>query len=286
MSHSRPDPTARTQVLAAALLFSTAGVVIKATTLTAWQISSLRSAVATLVLLVAFRQLPRLTPPTLLVGTLIAATFVTFIAANKLTTAAHAIFIQAAAPVYLVALSPWLLGERAALRDVPFMGTVLVGLTLLALSTTDASATASNPLLGNSLALLSGVTWALSLAGLRWLEQRDATSMPAVNATICANVIVAITCLPLAWPLDGIGATDWLLVAYLGAFQLGLAYVLLVRGLRQLTAIETSLLLLLESALNPIWTWMGHGESPGTLGIVGGALILGATTLRSLRRNA
>jgi drug/metabolite transporter (DMT)-like permease len=99
--------SARAQVLAAALLFSTAGVVIKATALTAWQISSLRSAVAALVLLAAFRQWPRLTGPTLLVGTLIAATFVTFIAANKLTTAAHAIFIQAAAPVYLVALSPW-----------------------------------------------------------------------------------------------------------------------------------------------------------------------------------
>ena len=278
--------SARAQVLAAALLFSTAGVVIKATTLTAWQISSLRSAVATLVLLAAFRQLPRLTGPTLLVGALIAATFVTFIAANKLTTAAHAIFIQAAAPVYLVVLSPWLLGERAARRDVPFMATVLAGLTLLALSTTDASATASNPVLGNSLALLSGVTWALSLVGLRWLEQRDTTGMPAVNATIWANVIVALACLPMAWPLDGIGRVDWLIVLYLGAFQLGLAYVLLVHGLRRLTAIETSLLLLLESALNPVWTWMGHGESPGTLGIIGGALILGATTMRSLRRNA
>lgn len=278
--------SARAQVLAAALLFSTAGVVIKATTLTAWQISSLRSAVATLVLLAAFRQVPRLTGPTLLVGALIAATFVTFIAANKLTTAAHAIFIQAAAPVYLVVLSPWLLGERAARRDVPFMATVLAGLTLLALSTTDASATASNPVLGNSLALLSGVTWALSLVGLRWLEQRDTTGMPAVNATIWANVIVALACLPMAWPLDGIGQVDWLIVLYLGAFQLGLAYVLLVHGLRRLTAIETSLLLLLESALNPVWTWMGHGESPGTLGIIGGALILGATTMRSLRRNA
>lgn len=278
--------TPRAQVLAAALLFSTAGVVIKATSLTAWQISSLRSAVAALVLLLAFRQLPRLTGPTLLVGTTIAVTFVTFIAANKLTTAAHAIFIQAAAPVYLVVLSPWLLRERAARRDVPFMATVLVGLTLLALSTTDASATASNPVLGNLLALLSGVTWALSLAGLRWLEQRDTTGMPAVDATILANVIAAVACLPMAWPLDGIGPTDWLIVLYLGAFQLGLAYVLLVHGLRRLTAIETSLLLLLESALNPVWTWMGHGESPGTLGIVGGALILGATTMRSLRRNA
>lgn len=278
--------SARTHVLTAALLFSTAGVVIKATPMSAWQISSLRSAVATLVLLAAFRQLPRLTGPTLLVGSLIAATFVTFIAANKLTTAAHAIFIQAAAPIYLVVLSPWLLKERAALRDVPFIATVLVGLVLLALSTTDASTTASHPSLGNVLALLSGITWALSLAGLRWLEQRDTTGRPAVNATIVANLLVAVTCLPLAWPLHDLAVADWFIVVYLGAFQLGLAYVLLVHGLRRLTAIETSLLLLFESALNPVWTWLGHGESPGSLGLVGGALILVATTMRSVRRSA
>ncbi len=278
--------TARTQVLLAALLFSTAGVVIKATTMSAWQIASLRSAVAAVVLVVAFRQWPRLNPATLLVGALIAATFVTFIAANKLTTAAHAIFIQAAAPLYLVVLSPWLLRERAALRDVPFIVTVLVGLVLLALSTTDATSTAPHPVLGNVVAFVSGITWALSLIGLRWLEQRDTTGRPAVNATMVANVLVAATCLPLAWPLHDVGAVDWLSVTYLGAFQLGLAYVLLVRGLRHLTAIETSLLLLLESALNPVWTWVGHGESPGPLGILGGALILAATTMRSVRRSA
>ena len=287
VSTFRPDPNAtqaRTQILLAALLFSTAGVVIKASTLTHWQIASLRSAVAALVLLAAFRRVQRLTPPIFAVSLLIAVTFVSFIAANKLTTAAHAVFLQAAAPVYLVVLSPWLLRERASIRDLPFMLTVFVGVTLLALSTGDPSAAATHPALGNVIAACSGVTWALSLAGLRWLEQRDTSGQPAVTATVYANLLVAGLCLPLAWPLDQIGRADWLVVLYLGAFQLGAAYVLLVRGLRGLTAIEASLLLLLESALNPVWTWLGHGESPGPLGIVGGVLVLGATTVRSMRR--
>lgn len=274
----------RTQVLVAALLFSTAGIAIKASTLTHWQIASLRSAVGALVLLAAFRHLRRPTLPILTVSLLIAVTFVSFVAANKMTTAAHAVFLQAAAPVYLVLLSPWLLGERASLRDVPFMVTVFLGVTLLALSTGNATTTATQPVLGNAIAIFSGLTWALSLIGLRWLEQRDTAGQPAVTATVYANLLVAGLCLPLAWPLDQIASADWLVVLYLGAFQLGGAYVLLVRGLRHLTAIETSLLLLLESALNPVWTWLGHGESPGLLGIVGGALVLGATTLRSIRR--
>jgi len=278
--------SARSLVLLAALLFSTAGVAVKATTLTPWQIACLRSALAAVVVWVAFQRLRRPTLPLLAVSTLIAVTFVTFIVATKWTTAAHAIFLQAAAPVYLVLLSPWLLGERASTRDVPFMATVFTGVALLALSTAEApQATATRPVLGNVVAAASGVTWALALAGLRWLDRHhDGGGSHAVTATVYANGLVALTCLPLAWPLAGIGVMDWSLVAYLGAFQLGLAYVLLVRGLRELTAIETSLLLLLESALNPLWTWLVHAESPGPLGLAGGALILGATTIRSLRR--
>lgn len=278
--------SARTQVLLAAILFSTAGLAVKASSLSAWQIACLRSAVAAIVVAVAFRQLRRPTLKLAAVSGLIAVTFVTFIVATKLTTAAHAVFLQAAAPVYLVLLGPWLLDERAAWRDVPFMTTVFLGVALLAIGTSPVQATATQPALGNAVAAASGVTWALSLAGLRWLDQRDAGGSHAVSATVYANVIVAIACLPLAWPLDAVPPVDWALVLYLGAFQLGLAYVLLVRGLRRLTAIETSLLLLLESALNPVWTWLGHGESPGPLGIVGGVLVLGATSWRSLRRAA
>lgn len=278
--------SARVQVLAAALLFSTAGVVIKASSLTHWQIAGFRSAVGAVVLILAFPKLRRLSVPILAVACAMAVTFISFIVANKLTTAAHAVFFQAAAPLYLVLLGPWLLHEHLHRRDLPFMAAVLLGVGLLVTGTTQASTTAPNPALGNAVAMLSGVTWALSLAGLRWLDQREPAGRPGVSATVCANVLVAVVCLPLAWPDASIAGVDWAIVLYLGIFQLGLAYVLLVHGLRRLTAIETSLLLLMESALNPLWTWAGHGESPGPLALLGGGIILAATAVRSARRTA
>jgi drug/metabolite transporter, DME family len=42
------------------------------------------------------------------------------------------------------------------------------------------------------------------------------------------------------------------------------------------------LLILLEPVLNPVWTWILHGEHPGTWTIAGGAIIVTATALRSL----
>ena len=40
--------------------------------------------------------------------------------------------------------------------------------------------------------------------------------------------------------------------------------------------------LLIEPVLNPVWAWVFQGERPGMWALVGGGVILGATTLRSV----
>jgi DME family drug/metabolite transporter len=41
-------------------------------------------------------------------------------------------------------------------------------------------------------------------------------------------------------------------------------------------------LLLIEPLLNPTFVWLVHGETPTALALTGGALVLAATTWRSL----
>lgn len=272
----------RLQVLIAAVLFSTAGVVVKATVLTSWQVAGFRSAVAAVFLLLVARMPLRPTWRTAGVGFVIAITFITFIIANKLTTSAHAVFLQAAAPIYLVLLGPWLLGERVHARDIPFLGVVFVGLVLLFAGTVTPTATAPNPVLGNIIAAASGVTWALVLVGVRHIS-KDSGIKGAMTATLYGNVFAFLLCLPFAFPVVDARPVDWAVIGYLGCFQLGLAYVMLTRGIGQLHALEASLLLLLEPALNPLWTYLVHGETPGVLGSIGGGLVLVATTARALR---
>jgi len=272
----------RLQVLIAAVLFSTAGVVVKATVLTAWQVAGLRSAVAALFLLLVARISLRPTWPTLGLGLVIGVTFITFIIANKLTTSAHAVFLQAAAPLYLVLLGPWLLGERVHARDLPFLGVVMFGLALLFTGAVSPSATAPNPVLGNLVGASSGVTWALVLIGVRYVSRTQGLA-GAMTATFYGNVFAFLLCAPFAFPVRAAGPGDWAVIGYLGCFQLGLAYILLTRGIGKLPALEASLLLLLEPALNPLWTFLVHGETPGLVGSIGGGLVLVATTARALR---
>ena len=268
------------RVLAAAALFSSGGALIKAVSLTAWQVASFRSAVAAVALFVMLpeaRRRPRV--PALLVGVSYAGTMVLFVLANKLTTAASTIFLQSTAPLYVLLLSPWLLKEKVRAADLVYMAVLGLGLGAFFVGLDPVSATAPNPWLGNILALLSGVFWALTVMGLRFLGRGDSDWSPA--ASLYGNVIAFLGCLPLALPVASSRPVDWAMVAALGTFQIALAYVFLIRGLRHVTALEASLLLLLEPVLNPIWAWLVHGERPGSLSLAGGCLILAATLAKS-----
>ncbi len=272
----------RLYLLLAALLFSTGGAAIKATILTSWQVAGLRSAIAIPLLAMTARGGLRLSPRVALVGLVYGTTLVSFVTANKLTTAAHAVFLQSAAPLYLVVMGPWLLRERLDRRDIPFLIVVAAGIALLFMGGSAASATAPNPVLGNIVGVGCGVAWALTLARLRWLERDRTPGASAAGATAWGNAFAALVCLPFALPVGPTAPIDWMAVAYLGIFQLGLAYVLLTKGIGHVTAVEASLLLLLEPALNPLWAYLVHGESPGVPAIVGGVLVLVATTVRTI----
>lgn len=274
---------ARLAILGAALLFSTGGAAIKATTLTGWQVACLRSAVAAvavLILLPAARQGWGVLP--FVVGIGYAATMILFVLANKLTTSANTIFLQATAPIYLVLIGPWILKEPIRRRDVAFMAALGVGLALFFLGAETGSRTAPDPFTGNVLAAASGLCWAFAVSGLRVMGKRGGHAGGSGAAVVAGNLIAFLVCLPMALPLAGIGARDAGVILFLGVFQIGLAYVLLTGGLRTVGALEASLLLLAEPVLNPLWAWLVHGERPRTWSLVGGSVIVAATVGKSL----
>lgn len=279
MTARREALRGRLGILAAAALFSTGGAAIKYCSLGAWQVAGFRAALATVFLLIVLPEARRgWTWQTMLVGTVQAATMILFVAANKLTTAANTIFLQATAPLFVLLLSPWLLKERARRHDVLFMLMLALGLVVFFVGTPPSAQTAPNPALGNLLALASGVLWALTIMGLRW----TATSGGAGSAVVAANAIACVACAPFAFPVTALTAGDLLALLFLGTVQIGIAYLLVARCARHVPALETSLLLLLEPVLNPVWAFLIQGERPGRLAVFGGAVIVAATAWHAL----
>jgi len=235
-------------------------------------VACFRSAIAAAALALLFPGARRLRDRrALAAGVAYSATMVLFVAANKLTTSANAIFLQDTAPLYLLLLGPLLLREPLRARDLVLAAVVALGMSLFFLGSERAVATAPDPARGNVVAAISGMAWALTIAGLRWARSSGMAPVLAGNLLACACT------LPMALPAAGFGARDALVMLYLGVFQIGLAYVCLTRAIRHVPAFEASVVLLAEPALNPVWAYLVHGERPGGWALAGGALILAAT---------
>ncbi len=275
----------RLLLLTAALLFSTGGAAIKSATLTGWQIACLRSGVAGAVLFLALPEARRrwswrIVP----VAGAYAATLISFVLANRLTTAANAIFLQSTAPLYMLLLSPLVLREPIRRADVLYMLAVLSGMAVFFVGKESAVATAPDPRTGNLVALISGLAYACMLVGLRWLSRFRGPDA-AIGTVVLGNLLACLAALPMAVPFGAATTHNLVVILYLGVVQIGVAYACLTRAIGHVPAVEAATLLMAEPAMNPVWTWLAHGERPGAWALAGGAVILSATLANTWRQS-
>lgn len=270
MSRSKPVVL----MMLAAVLFSTSGLFIKITTVSPLALVGGRSFVAMLVLGLFFGRpsLPRARHQ--FGGALaICGAQILFVLATRQTTAANAIFIQFVAPVFVAVLGVWYLGERARPQDWLTMGIVAAGLALFfGEELTPAG------LWGNINALLSGVCLAWFILFLR-----KARADSPLNVMFWGNVLAAAAGVPFLLLAEQPTAGDWGSILFLGIFQLGLPLILMSIAIRSLTAVETVLIKTLEPILNPVWVFLVVGERPAPLALLGGIVVLGGITWRSLQ---
>jgi drug/metabolite transporter, DME family len=275
--HSR----ARLQLIVAAVCFSTAGAALKACQLDAWEVASFRAAIAGLTV---FALVPAarhgLGKPAALVAIPYTATALLFVLSNKMTTAASTIFLQSTSPLYIALLGPLLLKEKTRRRDLVFMAALAAGLALVLAGTPPPARTAPQPALGNALALGCGFTVAIMMMGLRRLARQGGDDEHAApGAVVLGNALTFGTALLFALPIGPARVADWAILAFLGVVQIGAGYALMIAGLRHVPVLEATLLMFIEPVLSPVWAWLVHGEHPGGLVMVGGAVILGATAV-------
>ena len=254
---------------------------MKACSFSAWQIAGLRSGIAALVILYAIPNSRRgWSKTTWWVGASYAVTLLSYIAANKLTTAANAIFLQSTAPLYVLASSSLLLGERPTRRDITAAAIIAAGMAIICVGKTAPLSTAPHPVQGNWLGLVSGLTWAITIIGLRHLGRaKDGGGTGA--GVVAGNILTLGFAMLFGWPFENGTTTDWLWIAYLGLGQVGLAYVFVTRATPHVPAVQIALILMIEPTLNPVIAWLVHDEVPSPSSLVGGASILCAVALQT-----
>jgi drug/metabolite transporter (DMT)-like permease len=251
-------------LILAAMLWSTAGVFVKALEWQPLSILAGRGLFTSIVFLLYMRRLPqKITRWTLLAAGGSIATQFLFVTSTKLTTAANSIFLQYTAPIYVVLLAYWLLREKPSRTDWIAMVTIFLGLILFF-----GDQLSPDGFYGNILAVLSGVTSAIMMVSFR--AQKDATPEDSI---LIASLAIALFGFPSILK-ETQTVTNWLSIAYLGIFQIGLAFIFFTRGIKHIPALEANLIGTLEPILNPVWVFLLLGEKMGRSALLGGLVVL------------
>lgn len=255
-----------------AILWSSSGLFVKILDWHPIAILAGRSLFAAVVFLIYLRRVPtRFSFWQVLAAVMFILTQFLFITSTKLTTAANSIFLQYTAPIYVVLLAYWFLGEKPSRTNWFAMLVIFIGLTLFF-----GDELSTDGFYGNLLAILSGVTSAIMMVSFR--AQKDGN--PA-ESNLIAFLVTATFGLPFVlketWTLN-----SWLILAFLGIFQIGFAFIFFTKGIKHIPALEANLIGTLEPVLNPIWVFLFYGEKMGKFALIGGLVVLGGVILSTV----
>jgi DME family drug/metabolite transporter len=277
-------------ILIAALFWSTGGYFIKSVSLDAFGISLWRSSLAAITLFIFYRinfskrktntvANPWFSLRTFSTAIVYAALLILFVMATKLTTSANAIFLQFTAPIYVLFFEPFISKTKIKFADI-----VAVLITISAMGLFFVGKFDTSSVMGNILALTSGVCFAAYTLLLK--HEKTSEAMRWQSVIIGHLIIVAIMLLlfltgnAIAIPQDSaeVGKLLWL-----GIMQIGLPYALFTKGIHHVRALDALLISMAEPVLNPIWVYFGVHEEPTEYAIIGGAIILAVVLIRAFR---
>ena len=282
-------------ILLCAVLWSTSGLFIKLMTWHPMVIAGSRSFLAVFILLlVRMRQekSQKLLPNPVSAkefsrhfiwavgcGFWYAATMILFVFANRLTFAANAILLQYTAPIWACLLGWYLLKEKPHWEHWVALALVCFGMLLFfsnGLAGNFAANAGGSPL-GDLLALLSGITFAVNTVILRKHKEGN-----PLDIMIYAHIL----CLTFSAPFffiypPELNAPNILPILFMGIFQIGVASALFVYGIKRVRAVQAMLTAAIEPVLNPVWVLLVIGEKPALSVIAGGILIVSAVVFSS-----
>jgi drug/metabolite transporter (DMT)-like permease len=263
-------------LLGSAVAWSLGGVLIKSVDWNPIAIAGSRSFIAVLVIAALMpRVLRRISWPIVPGALAYAGTVILFVVSTKLTTAANAIFLQYTAPIYIALIGPWLLREKTKRLDWIIIAIALGGIALFFIDRLSLQG-----LWGIVAGLASGFCFALLTVSMR--HQREGSPEAII---LLGNLITFFFALPFIFPIENLSRNALGLVL-LGVVQLAIPYLMYAIAIRHVRALDAALISIIEPILNPLWVMLATGERPAFWSIIGGAIVLAASLMRTLLRSS
>jgi len=261
-------------ILASASCFSLAGVLIKMISLSSISINGLRNLFAFIVMGIYIKKIKHnIVMNKVVIGGAICNLFMnlTFVMATKLTSAANAIVLQFTEPIFII-IFLWIIwkykpDKKAVITCILVFGGILCFFF---------DKISLDGQLGNILAIISGALYALVFL-IKKMKNSDFES--SILLSQLASFIIFI---PWYFKETNYTTNNFLLIMVLGVVQMGLAYILLAKGLERVSPVAASLTSTIEPVLNPIWVAIFYRETISPIAILGAAMVIISSTVYNM----
>ncbi|MCR4951396.1 MAG: DMT family transporter [Solobacterium sp.] len=253
-------------MLAASLCFSLGGLLMKIIPWNPLAINGARNLIACCVigLYIRFIKHPLKCNGTVLFGAVaLAATTTLYAVANKLTTAGNTIVLQYTAPIWIIVFMYFLFGQKPDRTALITVFIVLIGIVCFFLDSMS-----TGRWLGDILALLSGITYALVFL-LNRFEKGDALSSVFFGQLFCGIFLSPLVLKETVFTPGVLTA-----VFVLGSVQVGIAYIFFTTGTKYTEPVTASIINAIEPILNPVLVAIFYKEVLGTYSLIGAAIVI------------
>lgn len=202
---------------------------------------------------------------------LLAGASLCMVLAIHYTTVANAVFIVSLAPLCSALLGWIFLRERVSARTWLAIAIAVIGVTVI--FSQDFTSSGS---LGMIFAGLMMIFYSSTIVLVRLQQGADMMALCALSGLVLATAIA-----PFVGSFQ-ISLHDLLICVGLGVVQVGLGLWLITKGAEFVPTAQVSLLALLEVVLSPIWVWLGVGEVPTTMSLLGGGIVIVGVAVQAL----
>lgn len=262
-------------ILITAFLWSLGAVFIKVIPLNALAINGLRSIVAFIFFVIYDRTYKiKINKYVVAAAICLVLTNSLYVLSNKLTTAANAIVLQYSAPIFVLILQSIYTKTKPSKEKLFVILVAFIGMVVFFFDSLGGGA-----MIGNIIAILAG----LFFAGVFFINSLEGAS--SKDASKLAFLMSFVVSIPFYTDLNLLTPTSSLSLIALGVFQVGLAYVFFAKGIKLTSAVNSSLISLIEVLFNPLWVFIFVGEIPSLYAIIGGCIVISAIIINILLDN-
>lgn len=184
-------------------------------------------------------------------------------AAFFMTSVAHTAVIYATCPFMAALIARIWLGERISRMTAIAVTAAMVGVVVVASGSSGAST-----LLGDFVAVMMTLTFAIIIVLAKAYPGLKLPEITALSALLIFLIFV-----PFASGTN-LDLHNWSVISLYGFVSIVFAFLLFLRGARQIPAAMSGLILTLDIVLSPYWVWIFFDERVDVLTFVGGLIVL------------